>query len=49
MTRSTTWTVRIALAALVLAAAALAGAATASASRVHFVDIAGTAEFKSER
>ena len=49
MTRSTTWTVRIALAALVLAAAALSGAATASASRVHFVDIAGTAEFKSER
>jgi len=49
MTRLTTWTVRIALAALVLAAAALAGAATASASRVHFVDIAGTAEFRSER
>ena len=49
MTRLTAWTVRTALAALVLAAAALAGAATASASRVHFVDIAGTAEFKSER
>jgi len=49
MTRSTAWTVRIALAALVLAAAALAGAATASAGRVHFVDIAGTAQFQSER
>ena len=49
MTRSAAWTVRIALAALVLAAAALAGASTASAGRVRFVDIAGTAQFKSER
>jgi hypothetical protein len=49
MTRLAAWTVRTALAALVLAAAALAGASTASAGRVHFVDIAGSAEFKSER
>jgi len=49
MTRSAAWTVRTALAALVLAAAALAGASTASAGRVRFVDIAGTAQFKSER
>jgi hypothetical protein len=48
MTRSTGWTIRIALAGLALAAA-LVGAAGASASRVHFVDIAGSAEFKSER